>query len=404
MRVTAAAMVMLSATARAEDPGASLTEPAEALARALECRGELRAGGRAPVLLVPGTGSSLEESFGFGYTHVLPKLGFALCTVRLPGIGLVDMQRSYEYVVYAIREVARRSGREVSLIGYSQGAPLAAYAPYFWPDLAAMIDDVIGLVGPYHGTLAAENACGDGACPVFAWQFRTGSKLNAAYRDRPQPAGPSYTAIATTIDELVTPAPQAARLEGASNIVIQHLCAARPIDHYLLVGDAVTFALALDALNHPGPADPSRFDPITCLQTIIPGADLAKAAAAPVSIASVIARQATAPDIDREPPLRCPFDARACPAPPPQLRMTRRCTGAGKLRIALAGDLDAVRDVAFKLGRRLVRRDLSAPFAGTLAGAVLRSTRRTRLRAIVNLAGPGGGRLILARSLARCGA
>jgi triacylglycerol lipase len=387
--------------AQAQAPDAALIEPRQALERALNCRGDVA--GRPAVLLVHGAGSSPEESYSFGYEHVLPTLGYAVCTVRLPGSGLVDRQRSIQYVVYAIREVARISQRKVSLIGHSQGAVLVTYAPYFWPDLPAMIDDVIGLAGPYRGTTTADGACADGRCPVFAWQLRTGSNLNAAYRAASRPAGPSFTAIATNVDELVTPAPQAALLDGASNVVVQDLCPARPVDHYLLVADAVAYALALDALTHPGAADPSRFDPATCLQTIIPGADLAKAAAiAPVAIANAIARIATAPEVDREPALRCPFSATDCPPPQLRVQLTRRCAGPRRLRIALTGDVHAVRGVDFKFGRRLVRRDAREPFAGTVG--VSRRAHRVRLRAIVHLDGSASApSLILSRSLPRCG-
>jgi len=386
--------------AHAQAPDAALTEPRQALERALDCRGVVA--GRPAVLLVHGAGSSAEESFSFGYAHVLPTLGYAVCTVQLPGHGLVDRQRSFQYVVYAIREIARISQRKVSLIGHSQGAVLVTYAPYFWPDLPAKIDDVIGLAGPYRGTTTADAACADGTCPVFAWQLRTGSNLNAAYRAASRPAGPSFTAIATNFDELVTPAPQAARLDGASNVVIQDLCPARPVDHYLLVADAVAYALALDALMHPGPADPSRFDPATCLHTIIPGADLAKAAAiGPLAIANATARMATAPEVDREPAPQCPFAA-DCPPPQLRLQLTRRCANGRRLRIALTGDVHAVHGVDFKLGRRLVRRDVREPFAGTVR--VSRRAHRVRLRAIVHLDGSARRpSLILSRSLPRCG-
>jgi hypothetical protein len=33
------------------------------------------------------------------------------------------------------------------------------------------------------------------------------------------------------------------------------------------------FAVALDALTHPGPADPARFDPATCRSSLTAGID-----------------------------------------------------------------------------------------------------------------------------------
>ena len=400
LAVAAIGLLATAGVAGAAQPGTALTEPPAELARALDCHGDLRGAALAPVILVHGTGSSPEESFSFGYAHALPLLGFPVCTVRLPAHGLVDMQRSFEYVVHAIREVARRSDRRVSLVGHSQGAVLATYAPYFWPDLPALVDDVVGLAGPYRGTTASDSSCAGGSCPPFAWQFRPRSNLNRAFAGRAAPAGPSFTAIATSFDELVTPAPQAGLLPGASNVVLQDVCALRPIEHFTLVGDAVAYALAVDALTHPGPADPARVSRTTCLQALMPGADLVRAAAvAPVAIAGAALRIATTPGVAREPQLRCPFDAAACP--PPQLRLTRRCAGGGRLRIALTGDVDVVREVDFKLGRRLIRRDIAPPFVTSLARSARRPATR-RLRAVATLGAPGGGRVILARPLPRC--
>lgn len=395
-------LALSPAAGQAAVPTPALTEPAPALERALQCRGDVSGADLPAVILVHGTGSSPEESFSWGYVPALAKLGFPVCTVRLPNHAVGDFQRSIQYVVYAVREVARRSRAPVSLIGHSQGAALAVYAPYLWPDLPAKIDDVIGLAGPYRGSKAADDGCAGGSCPAFAWQVRPGSRLNAALSAKPQPTGPSFTAIATAFDELVTPAPQAAQLAGASNVLIQDICPARPVDHFLMVADAVAFAVALDALTHAGPADASRVARATCLQTIMPGADLAKlAVTAPVAIANSILRMQSAPKLDREPALRCPFDASECRSP--QVRLTRRCARGGRLRFALAGDLQAVRAVDFKLGRRLVRRDASAPFAGTLAARRVRSGRRSRLRAIVELDGAPRTRVIVSRVLPRCG-
>lgn len=84
----------------------------------------------------------------------------------------------------------------------------------------------------------------------------------------------------------------------------------------------------------------------------------------------------------------------------PELRLTRRCTSGGRLRASLTGDVAAVRDVSFKLGRRLVARDTEAPFTRLLPRAAARRTHARRLRAVAYL--HDGERVILSRSLPRC--
>ena len=77
-------------------------------------------------------------------------------------------------------------------------------------------------------------------------------------------------------DELVqpeAPSPTSA-LRSASNvanIAIQDLCPGRPVHHVGLLADAVAFAIVIDALDHKGPADPSRLSASICAQALMPG-------------------------------------------------------------------------------------------------------------------------------------
>jgi hypothetical protein len=89
-------------------------------------------------------------------------------------------------------------------------------------------------------------------------------------------------------------------------------------------------------------------------------------------------------------------------ARPARLRLTRRCTGAGRLRLRLTGDLTRVRAVRCAFGRRIVARDGARPFGRTLSRRTLqrRGSART-LRAIVALRGNRG--IVLRRSLPGCG-
>ena len=91
--------------------------------------------------------------------------------------------------------------------------------------------------------------------------------------------------------------------------------------------------------------------------------------------------------------------------PEPRLRLTRRCTRGGRLRMSLAGaDVERVRDVSFKFGRRLAARDTRVGFSRLAPRRMLARTRARRLRAVAYLEGrPAADRVVLSRSLLRCG-
>lgn len=98
----------------------------------------------------------------------------------------------------------------------------------------------------------------------------------------------------------------------------------------------------------------------------------------------------------------------------PEPRLTRRCIGGGRLRVALAGDVADVREVAVRLGRGSARRVTAEPFVVTFPRAAVRAAlgRRTvragprgggprRVEAVVT--GADGVRRTLLRTLPSCG-
>src|SRR5678809_840402 len=71
----------------------------------------------------------------------------------------------------------------------------------------------------------------------------------------------------------VLPVPTA-ELAGGTAILIQDVCPGRFVNHGAEPIDAAVFALTMDALTHPGPADPARVlaeQPDLCTQTYLPG-------------------------------------------------------------------------------------------------------------------------------------
>jgi hypothetical protein len=163
-------------------------------------------------------------------------------------------------------------------------------------------------------------------CAAADWQQSDKSQFIAALNSYQETfPGISYTEVYSHNDEIVTPNSDdtgSSSVHGGggeiTNVALQDVCPADPSEH-LAIGtqDYVAYDLAIDALTHPGPADPDRAavdDPSICTPLkLMPGinpvtypADLAAAAA------DLATNTATAPTVPEEPPLRCYVTA-SCP-------------------------------------------------------------------------------------------
>ncbi|MEJ7636119.1 lipase [Aeromicrobium sp.] len=232
--------------------------------KALSCSGPLSGLTKDPVLLTPAF-SSGPESYGFGYLPQLKADGVTTCVLTLPDDGYGDLQTAAEYNVHAIRWMAAESGRKVALLGHQHGALNGLWALRFWPDLPDKVSEFVALATPFGGTAGAAQLCNVvRRCPASYWQIATGSRYLAALLAKPLPAGPSYTSIATAYDEVITPQPKASMLPGARNITLQSICPGRPIEHFSILADNLTYLLVRDALGHPGPADAARISKSVC--------------------------------------------------------------------------------------------------------------------------------------------
>jgi hypothetical protein len=296
-------------------PGPPLSVAQDKLDSSLVCAGDLAAGTRAPVLLVPGTTVNPRADFSWNWEPALTKLGIPWCSVELPGNSMADIQVAGEYVVNAIRTMHERAGRRISIIGHSQGGMVPRWALRFWPDTRAMVDDVIGLAPSNHGTLDARPICAVGCAPAI-WQQRDNAAFIKALNSYQETfPGISYTVVYTHTDEVVTPNfsdQGSSSLHGGggeiTNVATQQVC---PLDvnEHLGVGtyDLVAYALAVDALSHPGPADPSHLSGTgVCQQLLMPGVNPATFATDFASAGAVVATTlATYPHVAKEPPLAC---------------------------------------------------------------------------------------------------
>jgi len=268
--VTAGAVVF------AAPSGPALKTSTATLDAALSCSPDLATSTKTPILLVPGTVMTAQVAYSWGYQKVLREQGYPVCMVALPGGGAQDMQTTVEYVVNAVRSMSNTSGKEISILGHSQGGLLPAWAVRFWPDLASRIDDVVSLDAPYGGTRLVDKVCGNIPCPGLAWQIMPGSDWSRTLRRFPIPAGISYTSIGTSNTDLIWPSPDATTLPGATNVTLQQVCPGRFAGHLDMLSDPAAHALAMDALEHAGTASVARVDTSVCSRSAFLGADADK--------------------------------------------------------------------------------------------------------------------------------
>ncbi|MGW4529274.1 lipase family alpha/beta hydrolase [Amycolatopsis sp. NPDC004378] len=307
-----------------DHPGPALTVPAADLANSLRCTGNLRDATREPVLLTPATTVDSDQNFGFTYEPLFRKLGIPYCASdsATDRYNMGDMQVRAQYVTYGIREMHRLAGRKIAVMGHSQGGMIMRWSLRFWPDTRDMVDDVIGMAGTNHGSVLVPALCVPD-CAASLWQQRANSDfvkaLNSGQETFP---GISYTEIYSRTDEFVQPNLDdhgTSSVHGGggaiTNVAVQDVCPLAVPEH-LLIGtlDPVTSALAVDALTHPGPADPARVGTKPCGRLLMPGAD---PVAGPLEFATLtvqVAAQLTvaAHRVPAEPPLACYVTA-SCP-------------------------------------------------------------------------------------------
>lgn len=282
--ISAVVVLTLVPAAGAAEP--KLTVSAAKLAAALHCTDGIDKATRTPLMLVTGTGASGTEAYAIG-KPALDAYGAPVCYVDFPNNTTADLQISVQYLVYGLKTMSRRAGRQVAVLGISQGALLPRVALTYWPSLRTKVSDVIAVAGPQHGTTALKLAgCGAaaGGCIPAAFQQAAGSKFLRALNAQPVEApGPtSWTTVRSATDETVRPTTgkhPTSSLKGATNVLIQSVCPGRGVSHIGTILDSVTFALAEDAVAHRGPAKVSRLPKDICEHRFAPGLDDAQTAA-----------------------------------------------------------------------------------------------------------------------------
>jgi pimeloyl-ACP methyl ester carboxylesterase len=308
--VLAGVMVIARPAPAWADSGPELRVPREALRQSLHCSYNVDDDHDAPVLLIPGTTVTPRENFSWNFERAFHADQRSYCTVTLPNNAMSDVQVSAEYVVHAIRTMRRIADRKIDVIGHSQGGMIGRWALKYWPDTRDDVDDLIGIAPSNHGTATAVPLCAaPGGCAPAFWQQRAGSDfITALNAGRETYDEVDYTVIYSQFDEVVTPAPSAELRGGGDNVrnvPVQRICPGYPTEH-LTVGttDPVAYALAIDALDHDGPADPARISRSVCTKALQPGVNPVSLPGDLLSAGAVLATTTlTYPHVREEPPL-----------------------------------------------------------------------------------------------------
>lgn len=114
------------------DGDAPFSTNANTLAGALTCPHGNPTADAPPVLLVHGTATAGEQSWGGGYVPALFANGYTPCYVTLPSRAMDDMQVSSEYVAYNLHYLSSLSnGLKPAVITHSQGSPVTQWVRSF---------------------------------------------------------------------------------------------------------------------------------------------------------------------------------------------------------------------------------------------------------------------------------
>jgi hypothetical protein len=278
----------------------------------LECGSGVRDADRPPVLLLHGTSVNSRINWSWNYEPALTRLGIGWCALDSPDNAEADIQLSGEYIVRSLRWMHRVSRQRVSMIGHSQGGMVGRWPLRWWPDTRKIVDDYIGFAGTNHGSSAFE--C-DSSCTAAGWQQTDTSHFIRALNSGAETfKGVSYTNIYTHRDETVQPAEDDTGSSSLhtgkgriTNVAVQDIC---PLDvnEHLLIGtiDPAAYALAIDALDHDGPADESRIPATVCAEPTLPG--LQPVGGAANGLEGLLLVSGAGPDFetfDKEPKLAC---------------------------------------------------------------------------------------------------
>jgi triacylglycerol lipase len=211
------------------------------------------------VILVPGYGG--DDSMLSALAVHLEKAGRTAIVLALPGNAEGDLHGQADILAARVTLALKAGADSVDLVGYSAGGVVIGLFVAAHPE---DVRRVVSIGSPLHGTQIAGLAVAlnlpASVCGVACRQMAPGTSLLASL-DAAEPAvtGVQWTSMWTTDDQVVLP-PDSARFAGATNVVLQQICADDVANHLNLPADPLVIGLTLQALDTAKPASPSASD------------------------------------------------------------------------------------------------------------------------------------------------
>ena len=247
--------------------------------------------GKTPVILIPGTAVPSGTTWYYTFSKLGNSTDADVVWVNLPRASLNDAQVNAEYVAYAINYISSLCSKPTALISWSQGGLNTQWALKYWPSTRPALRDFIALSPDFHGTVVEA-----AICPALTYIACTPSILQQAWTSefiqtlRSSSGDSAYvptTIVYSSFDEIVEPmsGPNAsallndARSVGVTLAHLQSICPDQPAGgfytHEGVLYNPLAWALAIDAITHPGPGSLTRLDlKEVCGMTLAPELDL----------------------------------------------------------------------------------------------------------------------------------
>ncbi|KAK4498120.1 hypothetical protein PRZ48_010776 [Zasmidium cellare] len=227
-----------------------------------------------PVVLLHGLGATYYEDLNYLEAYLQQN---SFCTFSItygdypefPYVGgLKPIADSAAQLAAFIKDVHAKTGAaKVDLVGHSEGAFQALYVPKFEAGISSIVDKIVAIAPPTHGTTFAGlydlsyiggnltqslvstilSTVGCAACNDL---LPTGSAVKALDDGPIAQPGNSITILTSKYDELVTPTTTSFVQEpGVRNLYVQDFCPQDPVGHIGEAYDANVWALVVNTLS-----------------------------------------------------------------------------------------------------------------------------------------------------------